>query len=60
MERIGILGDVHYINSKQELKQELAVQLKSYYIACLEYLKKETQTARFLSVGDRKSCDGPF
>ena len=30
MERIGILGDVHYINSKQELKQELAVQLKSY------------------------------
>ena len=52
MERIGILGDVHYINSKQELKQELAVQLKSYYIACLEYLKKETQTARFLSVGD--------
>lgn len=52
METIGILGDVHYIKSKQELKQASDVQLKPYYEAFLSYMMKETHSSKFLSVGD--------
>lgn len=52
MERIGILGDVHYLCSPQSFKRPSSVKLRPYYEAVLEYLTEKMQTATFLSVGD--------